>query len=213
MRILGLLLILTTALPAMAAYDDEEGGGSAVVIQNRRFRMQHEFTLEAGLLPLDAFFKGVTATARYTLHFGDFHAWEIAAGTYSFNFDTGLTDQLRNNFGVTPQRLPALQLMIESDYVMRPVYGKYALFNRAIIYSEVFVAAGITVSYWNDNSFRPGPNLGLGARVFVTEWLSFRLDVRHAVVFNGIPVVSTNWAMDQVFYAGIGASIGLGGGE
>jgi outer membrane beta-barrel protein len=207
-----LCALFAMSMPALAAYDDEEGGGSAVVIQNRRFQMQHEFTLEAGLLPLDAFFKGVTVTGRYTLHFGDFHAWEIVGAGYAFNIGTGLTEQLRDNFGVTPERLPALQLLLESDYVMRPVYGKVALFNRQIIYGEVFFSTGLTVSYWNDASWRPGPNLGVGARVFVVDWLSVRFDARHAAVFTGIPVVDAQWKMDQVLYVGAGVSINLGGG-
>ena len=201
---------LSAAQSARAQYDDEEGGGTAVVIQNRKFKMAHEFTLEGGTLPLDAFFKGVTLSGRYTLHFDDFSAWEIAGGTYSFNLDTGLKDQLINNFGVQAEALPTLLLVVDSNYIMKPFYGKLALFNRTLLYAELFLAAGATVTYWSDGSFRPGPDFGAGMRFFVTEWFSVRADIRHAVVFNSIPIVDPNATIDGVLFLGVGASFNVG---
>jgi len=203
-------LCLSFAPAAFAQYDDEEGGGTAVVIQNRKFKMAHEFTLQGGTLPLDAFFKGVTLSGRYTLHFDDFSAWEIAGGSYSFNLDTGLKDQLINNFGVQAEALPTLLLVIDSNYIMKPFYGKLALFNRTLLYAELFIAAGATVTYWSDGSFRPGPDVGAGLRFFVTEWFSLRTDIRHAVVFNSIPIVDPNATIEGVLFLGVGASFNVG---
>ncbi len=203
-------LLLGFSLPASAQYDDEVGGGTAVVIQNRKFKMAHELTLQGGVLPLDAFAKGITASGRYTLHFDDFHAWEIGAGTFALNVDTGLKDQLINVHGVEPEALAALQLTLESNYVMKPFYGKVALFNQALLYAEIFAVVGITASYWTDGSWRPGPDVGVGARFFVSEWFAVRADIRHAVVFNGIPLSDPNATVDGVMYLGIGASFNVG---
>jgi len=198
------------AVPALAQYDDEVGGGSAVVIQNRRFKMAHEFTLEGGTLPLDAFVKGVTLSGRYTLHFDDFSAWEIAGGTYSLNIDAGLKQQLIDRFGVQPQSFATLLLTIDSNYVMKPFYGKLALFNRTLLYAELFAVAGVTASYWSDNSWRPGPDVGVGARFFVTEWFSIRTDLRYAVLFGGVPLVDPNATIDGTLLLGVGASFNVG---
>jgi outer membrane beta-barrel protein len=206
--VIGLVLGLSS--PAFAQYDDEVGGGSAVVIQNRKFKMAHEFTLQAGVQPLDAFAKGVTASGRYTLHFDDFSAWEIGAGTYSFNIDTGLKQQLQDNFGVQPESLPTLQLTLESNYVMKPFYGKLSLFNQTLLYAELFLVGGLTVTRWSDGSFRPGPDVGVGARFFVAEWMSVRADIRHAVVMDGIPLVDPQATVDGVMYLGLGASFNVG---
>jgi outer membrane beta-barrel protein len=203
-------LFLGLSFPASAQYDDEVGGGSAVVIQNRKFKMAHEFTLQGGVQPLDAFAKGITAGGRYTLHFDDFSAWEIGAGSYSFNIDTGLKQQLNDNFGVQPESLPTLQLTLESNYVMKPLYGKLSLFNQTLLYAELFLVAGLTVTSWSDDSFRPGPDLGVGARFFVTEWMSVRADIRHAVVMDGIPIVDPKATIDGVMYLGLGASFNVG---
>lgn len=151
-RVVAVFIALSVAGPAFAQYDDEVAGGSAVVIQNRRFKMAHEFTLEGGTVPLDAFVKGVTLSGRYTLHFDDFHAWEIAGGTYSFNIDAGLKQQLIDRFGVQPQSFATLLFTVDSNYVMKPFYGKLALFNRTLLYAELFAVAGVTASYWSDNS-------------------------------------------------------------
>jgi outer membrane beta-barrel protein len=208
---LGLLLLACLAsTPTLAQYDDEGGAGSAVVIQNRRFKMVHEFTLEGGTVPLDAFVKGVTVSGRYTLHFDDFSAWEIAAGTFSFNIDSGLKEQLIDRFAVQPQSFSTLVLTIDSNYVMKPFYGKLALFNRTLLYAELFGVVGVTASYWSDNSWRPGPDVGVGARFFVTEWFSIRTDLRYAVLFGGVPLVDPKATIDGSLLLAVGASFNVG---
>ncbi len=201
---------LFAAAPALAQYDDEQGGGTAVVIQNRKFQMAHEFTIQGGTLPLDAFVKGATLSGRYTLHFDDFHAWEIAAGTFSFNIDTGLKQQLIDRFGVQPQSFASLLLTVDSNYVMKPFYGKLALFNRTLLYAELFLNAGVTATYWSDGSWRPGPDVGIGARFFVTEWFSVRADLRYAIVVGGVPIADPNATIDGVLLLALGGSFNVG---
>jgi outer membrane beta-barrel protein len=213
-RLSSVLLVcgaLFSAADASAAYDDESGGGSAVVIQNRKFNMGHEFTLQLGALPLDAFFKGVAATGRYTLHLSELQAWEIH-GSYSFNVETDLSKQLQENFGVQPSTLKQVLGVLETSYVMKPMYGKVSLFNRTLMYAELFADLGLTVSYWTDASFRPGPHIGGGVRIFITELLSVRLDARHAVVFDGVPVLDEKASFEQVLQLNAGVSFNFGGG-
>jgi len=213
--IAAILLGAVFSPAAAAQYDDEEVGGYAVVIQNRKFNMGHEFTLQAGVLPLDAFYKGVTGTFRYTLHFNDFHAWEIAGGTYSFNIETDLRRQLRENFAVQPDAKGLEQIWgyVESAYIIKPIYGKLSLFNRALIYNEIYFAFGGAVGVWDDLSFRPGPGGGAGIRFFVWDWMSIRLDMRHYVLLNGMPIIDPNFRFENMMYLGAGVSFNFGGGE
>jgi outer membrane beta-barrel protein len=208
-----LLASLFAADVAQAQYDDEEIGGYAVVIQNRKFNMGHEFTLQGGVLPLDAFYKGVTGTFRYTLHFNDFHAWEIAGGTYSFNIETDLRRQLREYFSVQPDAKGLEQIWgyVESNYIIKPVYGKLSLFNRWLIYNELYFAVGGAVGLWEGFSFRPGPGYGAGIRFFIFEWLSLRFDMRHYVLMNGIPFVDQQAGIDNLLYLGSGVSFNFWG--
>ncbi|OGQ23907.1 MAG: hypothetical protein A2138_10860 [Deltaproteobacteria bacterium RBG_16_71_12] len=200
------------ASPARGQYDDEDGGGTAVVIQDRQFSMAHEFTLATGTYPLDAFKKGVALSGRYTLHFDELNAWEIVGGAYSLNVDSGLADLLRGNFGVQAEALPELVVVADTNYVMKPLYGKFTLFNSLILYQEILLAGGLTVTYWSDGSFRPGPDVGAAIRFFVWDWLSVRFDLRHALVMNGVPFLDPNAQVDGVLYLGGGVSFNVGGG-
>lgn len=214
LAVVAAFVALAAAADVRAQASEESGGGAAVVIQNRKFRMAHEFTLASGVVPLDAFYKGVVATGRYTLHFDDFQAWEIIGGTYSFNIETDLRRQLRENFGVGPEGrgLDQMLVLADSNYVLKPVYGKFSLFNRALIYQELYFVVGGAVAYYDDGSFRPGPDAGAGIRFFVTEWLSVRADLRHYVLFNSVPILDPNATINQVLYLTLGASFNLGGG-
>lgn len=201
------------ALPARAADDDSDiREEQRVVIQNRKYQLGAELTLEAATLPLDPFYKGLAGTARLTWHFNDFHAWELAGGTFAYNLDSSLAKQLFDNFGVQRAELPGLQAMIESDYVMKPFYGKFALANRTLLYQEVYLVLGGTLTYWTDASFRYGPNYGGGIRFFLADWFSVRFDLRHAVVFSRIPFLDEQATLDGVLYLGAGMSFNIGGG-
>lgn len=190
-----------------------------VVIQNRKFRLGTEITLEGASLPLDPFYKGIAGTGRLTFHFNDTHAWEVVGGTFAFNLDSGLTEQLLDLFGVQRAQLPALQFMIESDYVLKPFYGKFALANRSLLYQEVYLVAGATATQWTDGSYRFGPNVGGGLRFFGAEWASLRFDLRYALVaqalpeFDGVvPILDDGrFTVDGVLYLGAGLSLNIGG--
>ena len=205
----SVLATLFVAAPALA-YDDEVGGGHAVVIQNRKFNLGNELTLSAGLLPIDAFYKGVTGTARYTLHLDEFVAWEVGSVTYSFNIPTDLQNQLRDNFAVQPQSFTEITGFAESALVIKPVYGKYAFLNRFLIYGELYFIAGGAVGLLNDFSFVPAPEYGAGMRFFLSKYLSVRADLRHYVFFNGVPVVDPNWRLENQLHLSVGASLTFG---
>ena len=213
---LAIAVALIASAGARAEYDDEEVGGYAVVIQNRKFNMGHEFTLSAGILPLDAFYKGITGTARYTLHFDEFQAWEIAGGTYSFNIETWLRQQLRENFSVQPDEkgLEQLDGFIETNYVLKPIYGKLSLFNHALIYNEIFLVAGFATAVYRgqDFIFLPGPGFGGGIRFFVEDWFSVRFDMRNYVLFNSVPLLDPNSSIENVLSLSAGVSFNFGGG-
>lgn len=209
------VVLLTSLVPARAwAADDESDIREVqrVVIQNRKFKLGAEVTLEGATLPLDPFYKGLAGSARLTWHFNDFHAWELAGGTFAYNLDSSLAKQLFDNFGVQRAELPGLQIMVESDYVMKPFYGKFALANRTLLYQEVYMVLGATLTSWTDASFRYGPNYGGGIRFFLADWFSIRFDLRHAIVFSRIPFIDEQATLDGVLYIGAGMSFNIGGG-
>src|SRR5882757_5080835 len=93
------LLALALLVPLVAAADDENPARVSVV-QRRQYTLHHELQVSAGFLPLDAFYKGVTVNVGYTYHFNDHFAWRVLRGSLDKTIDTGLTTQLKQQFGL-----------------------------------------------------------------------------------------------------------------
>ena len=162
-----------------------EEGGVAYAIQPRTFLLSHEFDFNVGVLPMDAFYKGVALGASYTYHFGEAVAWEVAQFTYSINVDTPLLGRLRNDFQVEPIPEPRLRYIGTSSLVLKPFFGKMAFSNRSIIHIEMFFVVGGGISKPSSPAVYPTVDIGAGLRFFGWKHVSFRFDVRDYVGFDG----------------------------
>ncbi|MCP4606112.1 MAG: outer membrane beta-barrel domain-containing protein [Proteobacteria bacterium] len=186
MRILMVVLMfLTIAVFPFCLYaldGDEDQGLNTLAVQNRQHSMSHEFGVWIGALPMDAFTKGLTFTGAYTFHFNDIFAWEIGQFTYSYGIDTDLVDELESlSTGPTP--FEVVKHFATSSFMFKPVYGKMALLNRALIYGEVFILAGAGYG-WMTITNRPVIDVGVGGRIYAGKYVSFRLDVREYMFIN-----------------------------
>ncbi|MCP3139001.1 outer membrane beta-barrel domain-containing protein [Pyxidicoccus xibeiensis] len=185
------LLILSFLVPGLARAQAEalENPGAVSAIQERQYRMHHELLLGVGVLPADAFYKGLIGAVGYTYHFSDSFAWQVGRGMYSYNVQTSLRRQLERDFDVAPTASAfedQVQWMVGSDLVWSPLYGKTAFLNSSVLHFEAFLLGGGTVvKIDRQDGFRPAVNLGLGVRLFSGQTLSFRLDVTNNVVFAG----------------------------
>lgn len=184
---------------------DEPGSYASLAVQNRRYFMRHELSLAVGLLPMDAFTKGLTASGGYTLHFDTSFAWEIAHFFYSFPLDTGLKGDL-DAFDLRPTPFEVLKMYLSSNFVWKPIYWKGAFLNDSLVHGELMLTAGGGYG-WFTRSSRPMVNYGAGIRLFLTRVLSARLDVRHMMFFtydakNGLGLHNELWL-------GLGASLGF----
>ncbi|NMO19968.1 outer membrane beta-barrel domain-containing protein [Pyxidicoccus fallax] len=185
------LLILLFLVPGLARAQAEalENPGAVSAIQERRYRMHHELLLGVGVLPDDAFYKGLTGNVSYTYHFSDTFGWQVGRGTYSYNLQTSLRTQLERDFDVAPVSSASedqVQWMVGSDLVWSPLYGKTAFLNSTVLHFEAFLLGGGTVVKLNrSGGFRPAANVGLGLRLFSSQAISFRFDVTNNVVFTG----------------------------
>lgn len=168
---------------------DSEGPGVTYAVQNRRFRLGHELAAGVGVLPLNAFTKGVTVGGSYTYHFGDDFAWEMVQFAYALPLDTGLKNELLENFEVQPTQLRSLQYFGGSSAVWKPLYGKFAWRNRKVVHVEASLSAGGAVGlYDNPGEYLFAGSVGGGLRVHAGRTVSFRLDVRDYGFFQGFSV-------------------------
>jgi outer membrane beta-barrel protein len=179
MRSLVLVLLLS---PLAAVAADDESPARVSVVQRRQYTLRHELSLSGGFLPLDAFYKGVTVNVGYTYHFNDHFAWRVARGTYDKSFDTGLKQQIQNQFGLDTSEFPVVQWMVGSDLVWNAFYGKTAFMNAFVLHLALFLLLGGDVVR-TQSDFLPAVNFGGGIRFFATEWLSLKLEAsNHFVV-------------------------------
>ncbi len=189
MKRIVLIFLVVFIIPAVAF---TQGTGKMVAIQAKKYTLKHEVTAGFGFLPLSAYYKGLTVGPSYTYHFSDFYAWRVFNFQYVYNISTGLKDSLENNFGVTPSAFAQIQYYIDTSFVITPLYRKMILFNKVVLHGETFFligggafkfksAADTPGAAPENGRFRPAFNIGAGVRIWMTEWLSTRLDVCHYV--------------------------------
>lgn len=183
------LLFLLCLVPGLARAQAEalENPGTVSAVQERGYRMNHELSLGVGVLPADAFYKGLIAGVGYTYHFSDSFAWQVGRGSYSYNLKTSLRNQLERDFGVAPTAnafQDEVQWMVGSDLMWSPFYGKLAFRNASVLHFEAYLLGGGTIFKLNRaDGFRPAANVGLGLRFFSSNRVSFRVDVTNNIVF------------------------------
>lgn len=180
MRTLTACLVLGLSFDALASEDEPI---AVTAVQKRQYHLNHELSLSAGYLPLDAFYKGITGNASYTYHFTDHFGWKVARGALAKNLPTDLRRKLERDFGVLPTEFPEVEWMIGSDLVFSPLYGKVSLMNRLVVHLQLYVlAGGSAVKLQKD--VVPGVNVGGGIRFFLTERFSLRLEGGNHFVFG-----------------------------
>jgi outer membrane beta-barrel protein len=177
------MLVASLLMPTicLAQLEELENPGSVSAVQPREVKMAHELNLAIGVLPLDAFYKGLYGQLSYTYHFTDYLAWQIGRGAFAYALRTGLRQELESKYTVLPTTTEEVQFFFGSDLILKPFYAKFTLANRTVVHGEIFFIVGPTVFKFT-NVFRPAINLGGGVRVFISQWVSFRLDVTDAIV-------------------------------
>ncbi len=188
-----LALVLSLASPAVAQVEELQNPGRVLAVQDRYYQLNHELVLGGGLLPGDAYYKGISAQLAYAYHFTDALAWQVARGTYSYNLATSLRKELERDFGILTSPSQEVQWTVGTDLLFSPIYGKSALLNRLVFYSELYLVLGATVIKTPD-AFRPAVNFGAGGRLFTTRALSVRLEVTNNLVLGkklfNVPAIS-----------------------
>jgi len=214
-RILPIVVALglTSAVcpTALAADGDDDADEVATyAVQRRLFRLGLELDAGVGMLPLNAFDKGFIANGTVTWHFSSILGWEIAQGAYVLaQLDTGLKQQLMDNFGVQPTELSTPLFLGSSNLVFTPFYGKLAGMNHSVDHVELFFPIGAALGrYDNPGQWQEGMDLGLGLRWFLGTHVSLRLDARDFLL-----TPSKNFSLTNELLFALGLSVAFGGAE
>jgi len=204
------LLAIGLASPNAYAQDElDEEQVATYAVQSRLFRLGGELTVAAGFLPINAFNKGLTVGGGFTYHISNSWAWEIIRGAYVYKqLDTGLKKELLDNFSVKPTVISAVDYILSSNLVLKPFYGKLAVFNRRLIHLEVSLPFGVAMAHFiTPGAYLPGADAGLIFRVFASPHISFCLDARDHLFFNN------DWSTRNEVLLALGAAFAWGGDE
>ncbi len=201
--LLSALALLLLAGPCAAFAAGPERGYGAQAVQNRQYFGHHELNLSVGVLPVDAFTKGVTLSGSYTLHFDEAFGWEIVQLTHSFPIDSGLKDDLAA-FDLQPTPFEVLETFITSSFVFKPIYWKGAILDDTLVRGEMMLLFGAGYG-WYTRSTRPGFDAGLAVRLFFSQLVSMRLDVRYLAFLT----IEADDALDAANELWIGLSLGF----
>ncbi len=182
---------LAAGTATVAVAQNESTRLATVAVQNRRHLESHEFGVAIGVLPLDAFTKGLTISLAYTYHFDETFAWEMLQGTYSIPIRTPLNDDLEA-LDIRPTPFEVVQAYATSNFVFKPIYWKGAWLNGSLIYGEIFMTVGGGAGVLT-RSIRPAIDAGLGFRFFASENVSFRLDVRDIAFVTSSDIQNEIW--------------------
>lgn len=161
------------------------------VIQNRKYQLLNEFQLLAGGFPVDPYYKGVAGTVGYGLHFTDFVAVE-GQFSYAYNMASKLKKELETittSLGNDPPDFSRITWMAGGYLVVKPIYGKQALFNTQVLHMEGYARLGgaaLQRTKTSGNSLNLGVDFGLGMRLWVGEITSLRIDLGELVYFPGV---------------------------
>ncbi|HOX45710.1 MAG TPA: outer membrane beta-barrel domain-containing protein [Myxococcota bacterium] len=186
---LGLTAVVLLAAVPLRAETTEEGldQGRVYAIQDRAFRMNHEFGLSLGFLPLDAFYKMFSIGGHYVVHFDEMWAWEAVHLTYSkyLDVDTGLRSELADRWDASPTdpEENRIDFALDTNLMWKPLYGKSTLLGDTVIFGETYLLLGIGTEKF-ETAWYPAINLGLGMRIFLGETISMRLEVREYIHFG-----------------------------
>ncbi len=122
---------------------------------------RHEITLGVGgILNNDGY---ALLQGSYTYHLFENLALEAGLGGMGFQF--GDDNKL---------------FLYQASVAFSPLYGKMSLFTWSVVNFDIFVVGGagaVSYSGLNDGSSFMG-NIGVGERIFINEFLSFKLEYR-----------------------------------
>jgi outer membrane beta-barrel protein len=180
-------LVLALAASQVRAEDGDLDQGKVYAIQERAYRMNHEFALSFGFMPLDAFYKMFAVSGHYVVHFDDLWAWEAIHLSFSkyLSADTGLKDELNDKWDVQPTdpEENRIDFTLDTNLMLKPMVGKAVLFDDWVIHGESYFLLGVGAEKF-ETAWFPAVNVGLGLRIFVIDTISLRIEVREYVHFG-----------------------------
>lgn len=152
--------------------------------QNIRVVQQRTF-LRRGRLELAPYF-ALSTNETLFLHLGaggelNYHILENlmigASGVKYFSSETDLFGSVEDDFRVFPEKWQ-LDWYAGGHVAWAFLYGKFILVGSMIVHFDAYVIGGMGVTRTSLSDTAITGNFGVGTRFFLTDWLTFNLEVR-----------------------------------
>ncbi len=162
----------------------ETGQGKRKGLAKRNFikSLRHEIFLFGGVYANDIMGSAPIAGLSYSFHLNEDFALE-ASFSYT-RFSSSLTKPVESYTGYSVLEAHDAKIYA-GDLVWHPIHGKMMLFESFIPHFDVYFSAGAGIT---DSKISKGLtyNFGIGAKIFLTSWLSLRMDVRDHVYIQEV---------------------------
>ena len=187
------LIVMSIIIYSPQGFCDDAGDEEQVfAIQNRIFHRNHELGLWFNYIPDDDFYDVYGVGLSYSFNFNDYLAWEVVRGVFAINQEKDLKDKLIKQFGLAPTGYTETEYMVHSHLVLKPLYGKDAMWNGGVINHEsyLFLGGGL-VRYETQYSYgspttedAASLSFGFGMKYFLNENICFNIEIRDLVNFK-----------------------------
>jgi outer membrane beta-barrel protein len=191
---------------------------SGPAVQNRAHELHNELYLGGSLLPSDAYSQEGGVVVGFTHHFSDLLGWEIFHAHAYLDWPSGIRNQLEN-LGKPPEFFSVLRYMLDSNFVISPIYAKLSLLNHNLAYFQFFALAGVgaAVVYGGPppmGSTLPGlgphgaalVDVGVGVRLWLSQRWSLRYDLREYISFD-----TSTGSVSLPLFMSLSAAVTFGG--
>lgn len=149
------------------------------VVQQRPVLKSGRFELMAGagLVVNDDMYDHWLATATGRMHISEWISIGATYGKY-FSDASDLQSTVMQDFEVFPE-LSAYQWYAGGDVTLVAIDGKFVFFDDVISYWDIYLSlgGGVTKTSRSDDP-KPTGMVGVGLRMFLTDWLSFTVELR-----------------------------------
>jgi len=148
------------------------------VVQNRLYSKEFKFELATfgGLVSSDPFLSVKSAGLSLGFHFSEY--WAVHAfGWRSFVAPSSAQIAFQEWSGEPRVNTNEPRAFMGAEVTASPLYGKLSLVGKKIIYYDMHISAGAGMTRTESGSFLT-PFFGIGQQVYMTQWMSLRLDYR-----------------------------------
>lgn len=152
------------------------GSTDLEVVQNRAYSKKGRIGIDllGGTMISDPFLTTYSLGLEIGYHFNEYLSFHLIAWK-DFASDSDASDVLlaRNVIANTNPRSGYYGGEVAWSFI----YGKLSLLGSSILYYDLFLLGGLglTTTETGDNFT---PHLGIGQRIFLTQWMSLRVDYR-----------------------------------